>query len=154
MKRITIESDFQELAARVRSLSPEARRLWGRMTCPQMVCHLSDAFRAPLGDRPPSAQRGSWLLRTLVKWVILRTPLTWRSGAPTSPEIDQVAGAGTPPAQFADDVATLLALMKRFAEQADNERRPPHPLFGRLNASEWARWGWAHVDLHLRQFGA
>lgn len=154
MKRLTTERDLEELAARIRTLAPDSPRHWGRMSCAQMVCHLADAFRGPLGARPPSAPRDTWLTRTALKWVALKTPVPWRGGARTSPEIDQVAGAGTPPGQLSQDVAGLLELMKRFIAQRGGDQRPPHPLFGRLSAPEWERWAWAHVDLHLRQFGA
>jgi len=154
MKRLAGVEDVAELAERLSSLHPGSPRQWGRMSCGQMVCHLADAFRAPLGDHPPSAPRVTWGSRTLVKWLALGTPVPWPRGrARTSPEIDQVAGAGTPPGVFAEDVAALVALMQRFVEQ-DARERPRHPVFGRLSPREWSRWGWAHVDHHLRQFGA
>jgi hypothetical protein len=154
MKRLVSLEDVAELAHRLSSLSSASTRQWGLMSCGQMVCHLSDAFRGPLGDRPPSSRRDTWLTRTLLKWLVLRTPLPWPRGrARTSPEIDQVAGAGTPPGEFAEDVAALVELMKRFVAQGTRER-PPHPLFARLSVREWRRWGFAHVDHHLRQFGA
>lgn len=28
-----------------------------------------------------------------------------------------------------------------------------HPVFGRLNITEWGRFAWIHMDHHLRQFG-
>ena len=154
MKRLVGEDDIGKLVKRISKLTPASHRQWGQMSCAQMVCHLSDAFRGPLGDRPPSSPHDTWVTRTLVKWVALRTPLPWPRGrARTSPEIDQVAGAGTPPGQFAEDVAALVRLMTRFVAQGTSER-PAHPVFGRLNVREWRRWGWAHVDHHLRQFGA
>jgi uncharacterized protein DUF1569 len=154
MKRLAGQSDLDELAMRIRTLTPDSPRQWGRMSCRQMICHLADAFRRPLGERPAAVQRDTWFTRTFVRWLALRTPLPWAHGARTSPDIDQVAGKGTPPGQFPEDVSRLLALMNRFIHQAETEPRPPHTLFGPLTASEWARWGWAHVDLHLRQFGA
>ena len=33
-------------------------------------------------------------------------------------------------------------------------RRQIHPLFGRMSEAAWLRWGYLHVDHHLRQFGA
>jgi hypothetical protein len=154
MKRLDRLEDVAELAARLATLNPASRRQWGQMSCGQMICHLSDAFRAPLGDGPPLAPRDTWLSRTLVKWVALSTPLPWpREKARASPEIDQVAGAGTPPGELTADVATLVELMKRFVAQ-DRRDRPFHAAFARLSAREWGRWGWVHVDHHLRQFGA
>ncbi len=154
MKTLAGLDDVEELARRLARLHPDATRRWGRMSCPQMVCHVADAFRGPLGERPPSAPRATWFTRTLLKWVALHTPLTWPPDrVQTSPEIDQVAGRGTSPADFAADVAELVELMRRFVAQ-DADQRPPHAAFGRLSAREWSRWGWAHTDHHLRQFGA
>lgn len=154
MKRLRTDADLEELTRRIRTLRPDSPRQFGKMSCPQMVCHLADAFRSPLKERPPSAPHDNWITRTVIKWVALRTSVPWVHGAPTSPEIDQVAGAGTPPGQFAADVEVLIELMKRFVAQPDSNQRPPHPGFGRLTESDWQRWGWAHVDHHLRQFGA
>ncbi|MDH3376862.1 MAG: DUF1569 domain-containing protein [Gammaproteobacteria bacterium] len=154
MKRLADDRDLEELAARIRKLKPDSRGLWGHMSFGQMVCHLADSFRRPLGKRPASPRRDTWFTRTVLKWIILRTALQWRGGAPTSPDIDQVAGKGTPPGEFSEDVAILLDLMRQFIAQGMTEERPSHPLFGQLTWPEWTRWGWAHVDLHLRQFGA
>jgi hypothetical protein len=152
MKRLESGDDVAELVERLSKLTADSSRQWGRMSCPQMVCHLADAFRGPLGERPPSAPRDTWVTRTLVKWIALDTPLPWPRGrARTTPEIDQVAGGGTPPGEFAKDVACLVDLIERFRTQ-DTSRRPPHAIFGGLSVREWKRWGWAHVDHHLRQF--
>ena len=116
-----------------------------------MVCHLSDAFLVALGEK--SASRSiNVFTRTVVKWIGLG-PLPWPPGVPTRPEIDQCRGAGTKPSEFAEDLAALAALMERFAADPNLEREP-HPLFGPMTRAEWLRWGWLHVDHHLRQFGA
>ena len=36
-----------EILRRIEALTPRSERRWGRMTPHQMVCHLSDACRAP-----------------------------------------------------------------------------------------------------------
>src|SRR5262245_36620267 len=112
MRRLLTEQDVADLTARIRTLRPETRGQWGRMSCPQMVCHLSDAFRGPLGERAPAAARGNVLTHTLVKWVIIRTPMPWPHGVATTPEIDQAAGRGTPPAQFVEDIDRLIEIMR------------------------------------------
>lgn len=154
MRRLQCAADRDALVLRLRSLRPDAARRWGRMSCPQMVCHLSDAFRGALGDLPPARRRDNWLTRSLVKSVALRTPLPWMQGAPTNPNIDQVAGNGTAPADFAVDCEALIVLIDRFLAFTPEGRFPPHALFGPLTTRDWSRWGWAHVDHHLRQFGA
>ncbi len=152
MKTLARPRDKDELLRRLRTVRPESRRRWGRMTAPQLVCHLSDAFRVVDGRKPVSHATGL-LQATLVKWIALLLPVPWPAGVPTRPEIDQARGAGTPPGDFAADVRGLEAILERFvaAETVDHWR---HPLFGRMSAADWLRWGYLHVDHHLRQFGA
>ena len=119
----------------------------------QMVCHLSDAFRMATGEKAVSPATGR-LHRTLVKWIALYVPLPWMPGFVTRPEIDQERG-GTRPTEFAADVARLSAFVEVIANApADALEGVPHPVFGRMSRSAWLRWGYLHVDHHLRQFGA
>jgi hypothetical protein len=123
------------------------------MSAPQAVCHLSDSFRAFMGQRPISPATGP-LQRTIVKWIALYAPLPWPGGRIlTRPEIDQMVG-GTPPADFAADVAELATLTELFTATTRSSRWEPHPIFGPLSNGEWLRWGYLHMDHHLRQFGA
>jgi hypothetical protein len=55
---------------------------------------------------------------------------------------------------FADDVAGLVALVNEFTAQAPGFAWPAHPIFGALSQKGWLRWGYLHMDHHLRQFGA
>ena len=119
------------------------------MSVDQVVCHLADACRMALGEvevRPwdggPSSVR---------KLIALRLPVRWPSGLTTSPEIDQFE-RGTRPAAFACDLDTLLALVERLASTRTLGGRV-HPVFGAMSESDWLRWGYLHLDHHLRQFG-
>ena len=121
------------------------------MSAPQMVCHLADNARVALQQMSVS-EYTPWWARTLLKWYALGVPIPWPSGRiPTRPELDQVAGAGTKPAEFARDVAELSALVEQLAN-ADLEGRR-HPLFGGISRADWLRWAYLHMDHHLRQFG-
>ena len=122
------------------------------MSAHQAVCHLADSTRVALGQMTVSAHT-PWWARTLLKWVALGIPLPWPSGIPTRPELDQVRGAGTKPEDFARDVAELQALVERMAAPDADIEGHVHPLFGRLSSAEWLRWGYLHMDHHLRQFG-
>ena len=90
--------------------------------------------------------------QTIVKWIALYAPLQWPAGIPTVPEIDQEIG-GTGPADFAEDVAQLEALLESVASLAGSAIQRAHPIFGRMSETAWLRWGYLHVDHHLRQFG-
>jgi len=134
---------------RLRTLQPDSQARWGRMNAHQMVCHLSDAFQVPLGERVASPATGLFQ-RTLLKWIALYLPLRWPAGIQTRPEIDQECG-GTRPAEFARDIAQLEMLLQAFLKQ--QTPRTPHPIFGAMSEREWLRWGYLHADHHLRQFG-
>jgi len=121
------------------------------MSAPQMICHCSDAYRMATGEKRVS-DASSVLQRTVVKWIALYLPLTWPRDIRSRPEIDQQVG-GTCPGDFATDVAELEGLVRRFGTEPHTDR-PPHPIFGQLSEAEWLRWGYLHIDHHLRQFGS
>jgi hypothetical protein len=120
------------------------------MSAHQMVCHLSDSFRMVTGAKSVSDASGP-IQRTIVKWIALYAPLRWPSGIRTRPEVDQQLG-GTKPDDFASDVAALERLLEAAATRGLARRS--HPIFGNMSEDAWLRWGYLHMDHHLRQFGA
>jgi hypothetical protein len=150
MKTIYDPASCSALIERLERLRHDTEGLWGRMTAPRAVCHLSDTFRASLGDTH-HAQVGTVLHRTVIRFVALSTPMEWPRGAKTLPAFDQEQG-GTPPADFDADVDGLKALVGRFTK-SEGADLSPHAAFGALTAGEWGRWGYRHMDHHLRQFG-
>jgi hypothetical protein len=121
------------------------------MTPPQAICHLSDSFRGIMGSRPIRPLPMP-MGTTVVKWIALWLPVKWPHGLKTPPEVDQEIG-GTRPVEFEHDRRQLQALIERFVETSSRDLQP-HPIFGRMTDDEWHRWGYLHVDHHLRQFGA
>jgi hypothetical protein len=63
--------------------------------------------------------------------------------------VEQGVG-GTRPADFDQDRARAIGLLRRFA--ADDARHATHLFFGPLTRDEWMIWGYRHTDHHLRQF--
>jgi hypothetical protein len=153
MRSLANPGDVADLRRRIQLVRADSPRRWGQMTAAQMVCHLNDAFLMISTGRPISsvAHLGN---RTVVKWIALYAPVRWPQGVPTRPELDQVAGAGTPPAVFDQDIATLLTILDQAASDERFFHARTHPIFGPLSHGAWLRWGWLHVDHHLRQFGA
>lgn len=152
MKSLFRDRDHDALVERIRRLRPDAPRRWGRMTAPQAVCHLNDAFLIVLGDRETAARADTLLNRTLGRLFALTLPVPWPKGVPTAPEADQEK-EGTPPGDFGDDCRELVSLMERF-RSLGGRGLDPHVALGDLTPAEWGRWGYRHVDHHLRQFGA
>lgn len=151
MKTLARGADKAEILRRLRRVHPGSRRRWGRMSAHQMICHLSDSLRMGTGHKPVR-DASSLPYRTVIKWAVLYAPLRWPAGIVTTPEVDQEQG-GTKPLDFAVDVAQLEALLDLVTTQPRNFDRHPHPLFGTMSAAAWLRWGYRHMDHHLRQFG-
>jgi hypothetical protein len=152
MKTLAHPDDKAEILRRLQDVRPESARRWGRMSAPQMVCHLADAFRMALGQKPVSHVPGL-RSRTFVKWMALYAPMRWPPGILTRPEIDQLV-TGTRPCDFASDVEQVEALVAVFLAAQTIDRWPSHPVFGKMSRRDWMRWGYLHMDHHLRQFGA
>jgi hypothetical protein len=152
MKTLANERDLTEIQCRLKTVGPDSKRRWGRMTAHQMVCHLSDSFLAVTGRKHMSMATGP-LQRTVIKWVALYAPLPWPPGYPTRPEIDQAIG-GTRPGDFASDMALLETLFVEFTTDPTALDGLRHPIFGPMSTSDWLRWAYLHMDHHLRQFGS
>lgn len=152
MKTLANAEDKQRLMTRLKILRPDTPAQWGRMNVHQMICHLNDSFGSMMGDKAVSSTE-TLAQRTIIKWLALYAPMPWPQGTPTRPEIDQQIG-GTPPVDFQRDLAQLITLVERFTRAERDFNWQPHPLFGEMSVGQWMRWGYLHMDHHLRQFGA
>lgn len=153
MKTLARPRERAEVRDRLACVRPDSTRRWGRMSAPEMICHLADAFRMALGEKAV-ADASSLTQRTILKWTALYLPVQWPTGVlVTTPEIEQ-GGAGTSPGDFTRDVGDLLAAMERFTSATSTSAWPAHPFFGTMSRRAWMRWGYLHMDHHLRQFGA
>jgi hypothetical protein len=155
MKSLVNAADKEELLQRIVRVQPSDERLWGRMSAHQMICHLADAYRVYTGEISAEPVPVPAIVKALVRTTALYVPLHWPKGRiPTLPKIDQVAGYGTPPAEFAKDVHVLNNLLEQFSRLPESHTFNQHPGLGRLSYSQWMRLGYLHSDHHLRQFGA
>lgn len=150
MKNLRDAACLNEILSRIGSVRGDSPRKWGKMNAHQMICHLNDSFGAALGRK--FASKAERQYGPLMKWLALNMPMKWPQGVPTRPEIDQEI-YGTAPADFRADVRTLGLITREFASTPRSFTFPDHPIFGRMNESEWMRWGYLHTDHHLRQFG-
>jgi hypothetical protein len=139
-----------EILLRLARLTLDSPRRWGRMTPPQAVCHLNDSFQAMMGARSLRSVATPYT-RTIMKWAALRVPMPWPPNIKTRPEIDQEVG-GTKPADFTADRRALEASIDAFTRRTSDSLQA-HPFFGAMSTKDWQRWGYRHLDHHLRQFG-
>lgn len=138
-------SSREALAQRLAALAHDCSPRWGRMTAPQMVAHLLEAFRMPQGEL--SIRRKPVPFRPLVKWLALYV-LPFPKGAPTAKEL-----LARKPSIWDVDVATLRAAILASAEPAADVPVGDHPLFGTMTPRDWGVLLHKHTDHHLRQFG-
>ena len=151
-KSLSNQQDRDQLRQRLQKLGADSPRRWGKMSAHQMICHLTDSFKAGTGDKEVSST-GNLFHRSVLKWLALYVPVPWPHGVPTRPEMSQELG-GTKPVEFERDRRELIEMIERFSRPQRDFDWHPHPLFGLMADRDWFRWGYLHVDHHLRQFGA
>ena len=152
MKSLSNKEDKTEILERLKKVRPDSRGLWGKMNSHQMVCHLSDSFKLTIGEKEAATSAANLFNRTVIKWIALQAPLTWPKGVKTRPEVDQQIG-GTKPVEFERDMKELEKMVDRFSRKERDFEWQAHPIFGIMTEEEWLRWGYLHMDHHLRQFG-
>jgi hypothetical protein len=149
-KTLANAPDADAIFARLARLTPDAARQWGTMTPNEMLCHLADSFRTPLGEQRPKPMSYMGIPAPLLKWLALSAPLKWARGVKGAAESDP-RREGTRPAQFDADRERVVSMARRFLAEVSDQYS--HPMFGPMTRADWMRWGWLHMDHHLRQFG-
>ena len=147
MNTVFDETDRSSLYERLGGLTLDRTPLWGRMTCGQMLAHLTDGVRMTLGELVVQPKRGPLRFGPIRHAVIHWLPFP--KGAPTAPEL-LVRRAE----DCATEIAELRAVMERMASNAGTQAWEEHPAFGRMTEHDWGVLVYRHVDHHLRQFGA
>lgn len=152
MKTLADADDRISVVERIKTVQAGNKARWGRMSSHQMICHCADAFRTALGQKTVRTS-SSLVGRTAFKWMALYFPAPWPKNVATRPEVEQGKG-GTAPSEFLQDRRDLLRLMEAFCHPDAPLEGKEHPLFGPVTVGQWRRWGFLHMDHHLRQFGA
>ena len=144
MPSLNNAADRQALVARLDKLAPDMPPLWGKMSAPKMLAHMTDAFRMALGDLAVKPKKipliGSFPFKQLVLYV-----LPFPKNSPTAPEI-----ISRQPEAFDVERANAKSLLGQLA---GNVTYAAHPIFGPMTKNEWGALGYKHFDHHLRQFG-
>src|SRR5262245_26947141 len=122
MKSIWQNDAQREIQGRVATLTPTARAQWGKMSAPEMVCHLSESLKMALGDLPCAPKSGALRYTPLKQLIIYVAP--WPKGVPTAPEL-----LARVPASWPNDVKDLNVLLDRLAARSGASSWPDHPAF-------------------------
>ena len=149
MKTMWDADSAREIRDRVARVAPDRPGTWGRLSAPQMVCHLADSMKMALGELPVASKRLPIRYAPLKQLIVYLAPFP--KNAPTAPEL-----LARPPREWPADVAELQALVDRLATRGQDAAFawPEHPAFGHLSRRAWGVLVYRHMDHHLKQFGA
>jgi hypothetical protein len=137
-----------ETLARLARLTADTPARWGKFTCPDMLGHLNDSLRMPLGDVTPRSKNLPLRFFPLKQLIIYVVPFP--KGAPTAPEL--IARTGR--CVWDEEVEVFKELLGRLAARSDATVWPPHPAFGAMSRRDWGVLGYKHIAHHFTQFGA
>lgn len=136
-----------EVLNRLERLKGDAPARWGRFTCTDMLAHLNDSMRMPLGEVSPRSKKLPLRFFPLKQLIIYVMPFP--KGAPTAPEL--IARTGK--AKWDEEVNGFRELLGRLAARADASVWPSHPAFGAMSRRDWGVLGYKHIAHHFTQFG-
>jgi len=148
MKSLFEKATAEEFKQRMAKLTPETKRLWGKMSAAQMLAHCSVAMEVSLGDR---VLRQVWLGKLFGK----RAKASMLSGKPVGHNMP------TDKAYLVKDERHLNVERERLAGLIDRFQaggpegctKHPHSFFGPMTPKEWSELNTIHLDHHLQQFG-
>lgn len=146
MESLFNEQAYQEIIARIDSLSENSQRNWGKMTVGQMAWHCQVPLKIAVKNKTNNA-KGNLLLRLFFK-KSLYNDRPWRKGLPTA----SLAKAKEDK-DFEQERKKLKALVEEVHLLRNRQEWNPHPLFGPLTHEQWGKLQYKHLDHHLRQFG-
>ena len=133
------------LEARIRALTPQASRRWGKMSADQMLHHVNFGLTMALGEATVQPKKAP-LPRAVLKFMVLNLP--WPKGAPTAPEF-----LAESTYDFVAEHARCLTLLDRLASRPLETLENVHPMFGRMTGRDVSRLQAKHLNHHLTQFG-
>lgn len=151
MKNILNINNINSIVNRINSLSENSRRLWGKMSIQQMICHCTDQIKMAEGKTNIKFIGNIFLTKIVKHFILLGMPAP-KGKVKTYRELDQFKG-GTKPITFENDRKLLIDAIKNFDKEFPFDKKVVHPSFGEMNKAEWARLIYIHLDHHLRQFG-
>ena len=134
----------QELVDRLERLSPEAKPLWGKMTAPQMLAHLTDWMLMAKGELNAAPRKRVLRFPPIKQLVIYWLPFP--KGVPTAPEL-----ITRRPSEWTVERAAVRKHVHSFENLP--ARWPEHPVFGKMTKRAWCVFAYRHMDHHFRQFG-
>ena len=127
--------------ARIDSLTQNHKAKYGEMIEHQMLCHCTDFYRSAFEeftqkDTPKLSKEEMLILAKKQKTVSVPK------------DINQVAGKGTKPSNFQNEINLLKEKMTLFFYSPKKVEFPPHFYFGLLTQAQWNETSNYHLHHH------
>ena len=147
MKNLFETATANDVKERIRRLSADSARLWGKMNAAQALAHCSAAMEWAVGMKSPPRRLIGLLVGRLAKSMIVNE-LQMPRNSVTDKNL-----LVTDDRDLEVERQRLRGLIDRFAAAGpEGCTKHPHSLFGPLTPMEWAALMYQHLDHHLRQF--
>ena len=150
MKNLFDEGVKKEILARIDSLQPDTKALWGKMNVNQVLRHMALAFDIPPGTLDPTVDKAPPMPKWLLKFFLLNMKPP-KAQAETFKEMNMVSN-NINPASFEEEKQKLKEAVERFYKTTSFI--PVNKLAGKFSKNDWGKLNYNHTDHHLRQFGA
>jgi len=148
MNSIFDKAGNEVMVARINSLTPESKALWGKMSAGQMCKHCSLAVEVAFAKQDLKVNFLMRLLGKMLKKKVLYGG-SLRKESPTAKEF-----IITEYFDLEDAKKDLIANFSRFAAEGKASiKLMKHPFWGDMTYEEWDLLMWKHLDHHLMQFG-
>ena len=148
IKSLFDKDAYQDILARIETLSPDSQRQWGKMTAAQAMAHCQRSLHVSISDKPVPRM----FIGRLLGWAFkhkLYDEVPWKPGLLTAPDFRV-----TEERELETEKQRLIQMIRQFHEAgAAGIGKHPHPMFGMLTSEQWAKGMWKHINHHLLQFG-
>lgn len=146
MGSIYDKADNQAIIARINSLSPDSKALWGKMTVDQMCQHCIAAMQVAFGQKELKVNFLLGILGRMIKNKAFNND--FGKNSPTAKEL-KCEGSY----DFESSRKEFAENFSQFAKDMHIIKVLYHPFWGKMTYEDWDKLIWRHTDHHLRQFG-
>ena len=146
MSSIYDRTDNEAIIARINSLNPESKALWGKMTVDQMCKHCNAVVQIGFGKQ---TLKTNFLLRILGK--LLKNKAFNNDFGKNSPTAKELKFEDS--YNFESSRKELAESFSQLAQGSHVIKVMDHPFWGKMTFEDWDKLIWRHTDHHLRQFG-
>ncbi|TRX41460.1 DUF1569 domain-containing protein [Flavobacterium restrictum] len=148
MSSIYNKTDNAKIIARIHSLTPESKAIWGKMNAAQMCKHCTLASDLAFGKIDIKINFLMKLLGKILKKKVLYGGEMGKS-SPTAKEFISTTNEALEKTKL-----EFIANISRFATEGKTAITVmDHPFWGKMTYEDWDALMWKHADHHLRQFG-